>query len=155
MEYLMKVAFSCDHAGVLLRKAVLEAIQESGHTLVDFGICSLDEKADYPDKAEEACQSLQDGRAERAVLVCGSGVGVCISGNKMKGIYASVCHDTYTARQGVEHDQMNALCLGGRVIGDELAKDIVKSFLNAEHSSQERHLRRVRKIQTIENNAMK
>jgi len=151
----MKIAFACDHAGVLLRDAVLEAIQESGHTLVDFGIYSREEKADYPDKAQEACQALQDGRADRAVLVCGSGVGVCLAANKMKGIFASVCHDTYTARQGVEHDQMNALCLGGRVIGDELAKDVVKSFLTASHSTQERHLRRVYKIQAIENQSMK
>ena len=151
----MNVAFACDHAGIFLRDAVLEAIQDSGHTLIDFGIYAKTEKADYPDKAVEACQALQDGRAERAILACGSGIGVCLSANKMKGIYASVCHDTYTARQGVEHDQMNTLCLGGRVIGDELAKDVVKSFLSATFSTEERHLRRVRKIQAIEAKTMK
>ena len=145
----MRVAFACDHGGFPLRQDVLDTIQECGHEVVDFGIQEF-ERVDFPDYAEKACLALQNGQADRAILICGSGIGISMAANKMRGVLASVCHDTYSAHQGVEHDQMNALCMGGRVIGTELAKDIVKTFLAASHSNQENHIRRVSKIRAIE-----
>ena len=140
----MIVAFGCDHGGFSLKQAVIETIQQLGHEVMDFGIYQL-ESVDYPDYAEKAGRALQRKEAHLAVVLCGSGVGVCIAGNKMKGVYACLCHDTYSARQGVEHDNMNMLCLGARIIGDELAREIVKSFLGATFSTEERHRRRVGK----------
>ncbi len=148
----MRVAVACDHAGFPLKEAVLQTVQLSGHDAVDLGTNSLD-SVDFPDFAEKAGQAIQEGRADRAVVICGSGVGACITANKMKGIYASVCHDTYSAHQGVEHDQMNVLCLGGRIIGQDLAKELVNAFLGATFSQEPRHLRRFAKIQAIEKKA--
>lgn len=145
----MIVAFSCDHAGFPLRESVIEAIREAGHQVLDLGTDSV-VPVDYPDMAEKAGRALQNGQAQRAVVLCGSGVGACIAANKMRGVYACLCHDTYSAHQGVEHDNMNLLCLGGRIIGVEVAREIVKSFLKAEFSGEERHARRFGKIQKIE-----
>lgn len=145
----MKIAFACDHGGFPLRSPVISAIRDGNHELLDFGIES-DESVDFPDFVSKAAYAVKEGLADRAVVVCGSGVGACITANKIKGIYASVCHDTYSAHQGVEHDKMNVLCLGGRVIGTELAYELVLTFLNANFTAQERHIRRVNKIIDIE-----
>lgn len=147
----MKVAVAFDHAGFSMKEPVIEAVVEAGHDPVDLGTFSYD-SVDYPDYAEKVGLALQKGEAERGILVCGSGVGACIAANKMKGIYAALCHDTYSAHQGVEHDDMNVLCLGGRIIGPELAKELVKSFLGARYSGEERHARRVGKIKKLEEN---
>lgn len=147
----MKVAVAFDHAGFSMKEPVIEAVVEAGHDPVDLGTFSYD-SVDYPDYAEKVGLALQKGEAERGILVCGSGVGACIAANKMKGIYAALCHDTYSAHQGVEHDDMNVLCLGGRIIGPELAKELVKSFLGARYSGEERHARRVSKIKKLEEN---
>jgi len=145
----MRIAVATDLGGFPIKSAVVEAIQAAGHEVLDLG--AFDEHAvDYPDYAEKAGHAIQEGRADRAVLLCGSGVGICIAAGKMKGVYASVCHDTYSARQAVEHDNMNALCLGGRVIGAALAKELVAAFLSAKYSSEERHQRRVSKVKKIE-----
>jgi len=149
----MNIAVATDHGGYDLKKAVLEAIAEAGHVALDLGTDSP-ESVDYPDYAEKLGRAIQDGNAERGVLLCGSGVGVCIAANKMKGVYAALCHDSYSARQGVEHDDMNVVCLGARVIGSELAREIVLSFLGASfvghQPGQERHGRRVGKVRAIE-----
>jgi len=147
----MKIALACDHAGFPLKDEVIATITEAGAEVIDLGTYDQ-EPVDYPDYAEKAGRAVLQGMADRAILLCGSGVGASIAANKMKGIYASVCHDVYTAHQGVEHDNINVLCLGGRVIGPETAKEVVKAFLAAKFSNEERHLRRFGKIQTIEKN---
>ena len=149
----MRIAISADHGGVELKIALVDYIQGLGYELVDFGTDS-EESVDYPDYAEKVGKAIQDQEVEKGIAICGSGVGVCITANKMKGVYAAICHDTYSARQGVEHDNMNVLCLGGRVIDVELGKELVKAFLDANFSGNdpgnERHLRRVTKIRKIE-----
>jgi ribose 5-phosphate isomerase B len=145
----MKIAVACDHAGFPLKETVIEVIHTAGHEAIDLGTHSL-ESVDYPDFAEKLGQAVQKGEVERGVLVCGSGVGACIAANKVKGVYAGLCHDTYSARQGVEHDDMNVLCLGARIIGPELAKVLVEAFISAKFSNEERHRRRVGKIKRIE-----
>ena len=132
----MRIAISTDHGGVELKKALVEYIQDLGYDLVDYGTDS-EESVDYPDFAEKVGKSIQDQEVERGIVICGSGVGVCITANKMKGVYAAVCHDTYSARQGVEHDNMNVLCLGGRIIDAELGKVLVKAFLEAKFSGND------------------
>jgi len=146
----MRIAVACDHAGFPLKDEVISVIQSSGNDVIDLGTYNQ-EPVDYPDYAEKAARAILQGQAERGVLICGSGVGACIAANKIKGIYACVCHDTYSAHQGVEHDNMNVLCLGGRIIGVEPAKEIVAAFLKAKFSQEERHKRRFSKIQDIEN----
>lgn len=149
----MKIAVGFDHAGFPLREAVLAVIRAQGHEVVDFGTHSA-EPVDFPVYAEKVGRAVQDGTAERGILVCGSGVGACIAANKMKGVYASICHDTYSAAQGVMHDNMNVLCLGGRVIGDELAAALIKAFLGARYQGNDpggqRLARRVGMIEKIE-----
>jgi ribose 5-phosphate isomerase B len=149
----MKVAFGCDHAGYPLKEIVLAAVRAAGHEPVDFGTFNA-ESVDFPDFTEKVGNAIQRGEAERGILLCGSGVGACIAANKMKGIYASICHDTYSAAQGVLHDDMNVLCLGSRVIGPELAKALVIAFLNARYLGNdiggERFARRVGKIKKLE-----
>jgi RpiB/LacA/LacB family sugar-phosphate isomerase len=145
----MKIAVGFDHAGFHMKEPVIEAVINAGHEPLDLGTFSYD-SVDYPDFAEKVGLAIQKGQAERGILVCGSGVGACISANKMNGIYACLCHDTYSARQGVEHDDMNVLCLGGRIIGQELAKELVNAFLGARYSGEERHARRVGKIKKLE-----
>ena len=149
----MEVAVACDHGGYPLKEFVLEAVRTAGHNPLDLGTFGP-EDVDYPDYVEKVGRAIQSGKAERGIVLCGSGVGASIAANKMKGIYAGVCHDTYSAHQGVEHDDMNVLCLGARVIGVELAKEIVITFLNArflgDDPGQERHARRVLKVRRLE-----
>ncbi len=151
----MKVAIACDHAGFSLKETAIEQIRALGHEVIDLGI-HAPTITDYPDYAEKIGRALQAGQAERGIFLCGSGIGGCIAANKLRGVYAGVCHDTYTAHQGVEHDDMNLLCLGARVIGPELAKEIIASFLSARFlgydAGQERHARRVAKIRALEDN---
>jgi ribose 5-phosphate isomerase B len=152
----MKVVVGFDHAGFPLKEIVLEAVRSAGHEPIDVGTNSA-EPVDFPDIAEKLGRSIQSGEAERGILCCGSGVGACIAANKMKGVYASICHDTYSAAQGVMHDDMNVLCLGGRVIGPELAKTLIPAFLDAHYVGNEkggeRLARRVEKIHKIEDEA--
>ncbi len=149
----MKVAIACDHAGFPLKQIVLEAVRAAGHEPLDLGTHST-EAVDYPDYAEKAAQAILTAQAERGILLCGSAVGANIAANKIKGIYAGICHDTYSAHQGVEHDDMNVLCLGARIIGPEPAREIVAAFLGARFvgndPGQERHQRRVGKIRQLE-----
>lgn len=149
----MKVAVGFDHAGFLLKETVLQAIREAGHEPMDMGTNST-EPVDFPDYSEKVGRAVQNGEAERGILVCGSGVGACIAANKMKGVYAAICHDTYSAAQGVRHDDMNVLCLGARVIGPELAVELIKAFLSARYvgndAGGERLARRVGKIIKME-----
>jgi len=151
----MKIAVGFDHAGFPLKQTVLQAVRDAGHEAIDLGTNSP-EPVDFPDYSEKVGRAVQSGEAERGILVCGSGVGACIAANKMKGIYASICHDTYSAAQGVRHDDMNVLCLGGRVVGPELAADLVRAFLGARYIGNEpggeRLVRRVAKIHKIEDN---
>jgi ribose 5-phosphate isomerase B len=133
---------------------VIETIRSFGHSVIDLGADSA-EPVDYPDFTVKAGRLIASGKADRAVVVCGSGVGACIVGNKIRGVYACLCHDVYSAAQGVEHDRMNMLCLGARVIEPELAKRIIQAFLEAVPSDDPRHLRRVGKIRMIEDNELK
>ncbi|HEY9089763.1 MAG TPA: ribose 5-phosphate isomerase B [Anaerolineaceae bacterium] len=146
----MKIAVASDHAGFPLKQEVIETVRAAGHEAIDLGTTGVQPAVDYPDFAEKAGHAVQQGQAERAIIVCGSGVGACIAANKMKGIYAGLCHDTYSAHQGVEHDDMNVLCIGARIIGPELAREIVKAFLGATFSQEERHVRRLNKTKAIE-----
>ena len=149
----MRVAVACDHAGFPLKDVVLAAVLAAGHEVIDLGTFSS-ETVDYPDYAEKLGMAIQSGEAERGILLCGSGVGASIAVNKMKGVYSAVCHDTYSAHQGVEHDDMNVLCLGARIIGPEMVRELVSSFLSARFvgndPGQERHKRRVVKVRMIE-----
>lgn len=147
----MIIAVGCDHGGFSLKQSVLDAITEAGHEYIDFGAEEA-VRVDYPDYAELVCEAVLSGKAERGIAICGSGIGMNIAVNKHKGIYGSVCHDTYCAHQGVEHDNMNVLCLGARVVGDELAKDIVKSYLGAEFYNSGNYLKRLNKVKEIESN---
>lgn len=145
----MIVAFGTDHGGFPLREAVLDAIAGEGHEALDFGTTSP-EPVDYPDIVVPVVEAILGGRADRGVLLCGSGVGVCVVANKFPGIRACLCHDSYSARQGVEHDDVNVLCLGGRVIGPALAGELVRIFLRATFDGLERHRRRLEKLEQIE-----
>jgi RpiB/LacA/LacB family sugar-phosphate isomerase len=145
----MRIAVGADHAGFDLKQILVAYLRHRGHEVIDAGTNS-DDPVDYPDYAEAVSKVLLDGRAERGVLICGSGVGTSVSANKIPGIRAAVCHDTYSARQGVEHDDMNILVLGARVIGIELARELVDNFLGAKFTGEERHLRRLEKIKALE-----
>lgn len=149
----MKIAVGCDHGGFPLKEVVIESVKAAGHEVIDVGTFTK-ESVDFPDFTKKVGEKIQSGEAERGILICGSGVGVAIAANKMKGIYASVCHDTYSAAQGVQHDAMNVLCLGGLVIGAELAKVLVPAFLNAQYLGDkkdgERFARRFNKIKEME-----
>jgi RpiB/LacA/LacB family sugar-phosphate isomerase len=149
----MKVALAADHAGYDLKQSLLAYLNKQGYEVLDLGTDTGDEPSDYPDFAQLVAQAVLSGKAERGVLVCGSGVGANISANKIHGIYAGLCHDTYSAHQGVEHDNMNVICVGARVVGVELAREIVRAFLNAQFSGEERHVRRFKKMQAIEKNS--
>lgn len=146
----MRVAFAADHAGVELKDELLAALAGSGHELIDLGGDGSDPHDDYPDFARALARYVADGKAERGILVCGSGVGASVAANKVRGIRAAVAHDTYSAHQGVEHDDMNILCLGGRVIGSETAIECSRAFLGARFSGEERHARRLAKVLAIE-----
>ena len=144
----MNVAVAFDHRGVHLRDAVLEAL--AGHTVVDLGTDTDAVRIDYPDKARELGDAILDGRAERGVLVCGSGVGAAVAACKIAGIRAAICHDVYSAHQGVEHDDMNVLCLGSEVVGPSLAVDLVRAFLGARFDGGERYVERLKKVEAME-----
>jgi ribose 5-phosphate isomerase B len=133
-----------------LREQVLAAVASLGHELVDVGATTYLGQDDYPDYAEQLAQAILSGNADRGILICGSGVGICIAANKFAGIRAAICHDTYSARQGVEDDAMNVLCLGGRVIGPELAGEIIRAFLAAEYKALDRYERRKQKVEAFE-----
>ncbi len=145
----MRIAISADHGGFLLKDPLASYIKSLGHEVIDLGGVN-DPKDDYPDFAESLGLAIRDGQAERGVLICGSGVGANIAVNKIPGVRASICHDSYSAHQGVEHDDMNVLVLGGRVIGIELAQELVKVFLLASFSGEARHQRRLDKVLAIE-----
>jgi ribose 5-phosphate isomerase B len=145
----MRVAIGADYAGLPLKETVIRAVETTGHTVLDLGVYTP-ELSDYPDAALTVGQALQRGEADRGILLCGSGAGVNIAANKLRGIRASVCHDVYSAHQSVEHDDMNVLCLGSRVIGPGLAVELVNAFLRARFSGEERHLRRIDKIAAME-----
>lgn len=149
----MKIAVACDHGGFPLKETILASVRAAGHEPIDLGTDSA-ASVDFPDFTEKLGRAIQSGEAERGILVCGSGVGACIAANKMKGVWAAICHDTYSAAQGVEHDNMNVLCLGGRVVGPELVKVLVSAFLNARYLGNnkggERFARRVGKIEKME-----
>ena len=146
----MRVAFASDHAGWPLRDRIFRELANDGHEVVDCGGPEMVTGDDYPDAAAAVARAVIEGRAERAILVCGSGVGAGVAANKVHGIRAAMCHDSFSARQGVEDDDMNVLCLGARVIGEELAADLVKDFLGARFSGLERHRRRLGKVRTLE-----
>ena len=145
----MRIAVGADHAGYPLKVEVVRFLEEQGHEVTDLGTHSTD-PVDFPVYARQVGQAVQLGKADRGVLVCGSGVGACVAANKLRGIRAALCHDTYTAHQGVEHDDVNVLCLGGRVVGPALAYDIVHSWLTARYIGTGRHKRRVDQILEIE-----
>ena len=146
----MRIALAADHAGYDMKRDLAAALRAQGHDVLDLGTDSSTTAVDYPDSAESVAAALRDRHADRAILVCGSGAGVSIAANKFPGVRAAVCHDCYTAKQAVEHDDMNVLCLGARVIGPALAADLVAAFLGATFSREDRHRRRVNKILTIE-----
>lgn len=146
----MLLAIGCDHAGFDLKQALMPRLRALGHELIDVGAYDSGQPDDYPDFAEKLAAPLLGGEAERGLLICGSGVGVSVAANKIPGIRAGLCHDTYSAHQGVEHDDMNVLVLGSRVIGPELAYDLARTFLNSKFSGEERHQRRLEKIHDIE-----
>ena len=146
----MKVAVAFDHRGVKLRERLLEELGLLGHETVDLGADSDAEPVDYPDKARELGVAIQRGDAERGILVCGSGVGASIAACKLAGIRAAICHDVYSAHQGVEHDDMNVLCLGSGVVGADLAVDLVRAFLAARFDGGERYVKRLQKVELME-----
>jgi ribose 5-phosphate isomerase B len=145
----MKIALAADHAGFEMKRDLAGKLAKEGHEVLDVGTHSA-APVDYPDYAEAIADMLRDGQAERGIIVCGSGAGVSIAASKFPGIRAAVAHDVYTARQAVEHDDMNVLCLGSRVIGQALAREIADTFVKARFSGEERHLRRLAKIHDFE-----
>lgn len=149
----MKVIIGSDHAGFNYKTVLVAALQQNGYEVIDLGTDSM-QPTDYPDHAADVARAILTGRGERGILICGSAVGVSIAANKLKGIRAGVCHDTYSAHQSVEHDNVNILCMGERVIGVELAKDIAFAFLRAVFSGGERHIKRLKKITALENNEL-
>ena len=146
----MKIAIAADHGGFPLKADIVELLQQAGHEPIDLGAHEYITGDDYPDYALLVGQAVQSGQAERGIVICGSGVGACIAANKMKGIRAGVCHDTYSAHQGVEHDDMNVLCFGARIIGVELAREIVLAYVGATFNTSERYQRRLGKVLSIE-----
>ena len=150
----MKVAVGADHAGFELKGEVVRWLESEGHQVNDIGAHEFDPDDDYPDFAVAVAWSIRAGESERGIVICGSGVGACITANKVKGIRACLCHDTYSARQGVEHDNMNVVCIGGRIIGIELTKVVLESFLNASFLLEPRFQRRLDKLNQVEQNGL-
>ena len=146
----MRVVVAFDHRGVKLRERVLAVLADGGHEPVDLGTDAPQPRVDYPDKAREVGEALRAAEGERAILVCGSGVGASVAANKVPGVRAGLCHDTYSAHQGVEHDDINVLVLGSRVVGPEPARELVRAFLGASFSGEERHERRLAKVRALE-----
>ncbi len=147
----MRIALGSDHAGFEMKRDLTDFIQSLGYETVDVGAHEFQPADDYPDFAAAVGEAVRGGQAERGVLICGSGVGASVAANKVRGVRAGLCHDCYSAHQGVEHDEMNVLVMGARIIGPELARDIVKQFLHADFSGAERHLRRLEKVRELEN----
>jgi ribose 5-phosphate isomerase B len=145
----MRIAVANDHAGLPIKSAVLDELKQLGHEVTDYGTNET-RSVDFPDFAGAVGHALQQGSADRGILICGSGVGVCIAANKLHGVRACIAHDIYSAHQGVEHDGMNVLCLGGRVIGDALARELVRAFVAAEFQPEERFIRRLNKVSSFE-----
>jgi ribose 5-phosphate isomerase B len=152
-ETKLRVAIGADHGGFSLKNELVERLCKQ-YDIVDLGAFKLAPHDDYPDFAESVAKAVASGKAQRGILVCGSGVGACIAANKAPSVRACLCHDTYSARQGVEHDDMNVLCLGARVIGIELATELATAFLNARFSKEARHRRRLKKVLAIEKRAL-
>ncbi|MCY4529025.1 MAG: RpiB/LacA/LacB family sugar-phosphate isomerase [Chloroflexi bacterium] len=147
----MRVAVGGDHAGFEMKNLVAKHVESLGHSVVDAGAYEYDALDDFPDFSEAVAVRVADGRAERGLVVCGSGVGASVAANKVRGVRAGLCHDTYSARQGVEHDDMNVVCIGARIIGEELAKEIVTAFLSARFiEDEEKYVRRLNKVLDIE-----
>jgi ribose 5-phosphate isomerase B len=146
----VRVAVAFDHRGVKLRGPVVETIRELGHEPLDLGVDAPEPRVDYPDLARKLGEAVLSHDAERGVLVCGSGVGASVAANKLPGIRAAVCHDSYSAHQGVEHDDMNVLCLGSEIVGGELAGELVRAFLRAQFVGGERYVRRLEKVALME-----
>jgi ribose 5-phosphate isomerase B len=147
----MKIGVAADHNGYELKNLICGLMSDAGHEVTDVGPHELDPLDDYPDYAKPLAKGVSDGKYDRGIMICGSGVGASVAANKIKGVRAAVCHDIYSAHQGVEHDDMNILCLGSRIVGLEVAKELVKAFLNAEYTHEERHQRRLEKVIDIEN----
>lgn len=151
----MKILISADHGGYELKNKLVAWIKENQFKIEDLGNYDFDSADDYPDFAEKVAKKISQKKADRGIVICGSGVGAAIAANKFYGVRASVCHDTYSARQGVEHDDMNVLCLGARILGEELIKEIITAFLNAEFYNRDKYLRRLKKVLKIEKNNFK
>ena len=145
----MRVAVGADHAGFELKQTIIPFVHTLGHEVLDLGTHNTD-TVDYPDFSEKVGVAVRDGKADRGIVICGSGVGASVAANKIRGVRAGLCHDTYSAHQGVEHDDMNVLVLGGRVIGLEMAKELVRAYLGASFTGEERHVRRLKKVELIE-----
>jgi RpiB/LacA/LacB family sugar-phosphate isomerase len=150
----MKIVIGSDHAGFRLKNAMGDLIRSLGHAVLDVGAFN-ENPSDYPDFAEAVGRAVLDGRAERGVLICGSGIGASVAANKLIGIRAGICHDTYSGHQGVEHDNMNVLVMGSRVIGEKLAEDVVRAYLMAKFTNEERHVRRLAKVDALERKMLK
>jgi RpiB/LacA/LacB family sugar-phosphate isomerase len=150
----MRVVIGADHAGFRLKNAMGDFIRHEGHTVLDVGAFN-ENPSDYPDYAEAVGRAILDGKAERGVLICGSGIGASIAANKLPGIRAGICHDTYSGHQGVEHDNMNVVVMGSRIIGEKLAEDVVRAFLLAKFTNEERHVRRLAKVHALEERILK
>ena len=146
----MRIAIGADHGGFALKAQLATFLEELGHEVLDVGAHAMDASDDYPDFAKAVAEGVASQKAQRGIMVCGSGVGASVAANKVRGVRASVCHDTYSAHQGVEHDDMNVLCLGDRIVGVELAKELVRSFVSARFTGEERHRRRLGKVMDME-----
>ena len=147
----MRIAIGGDHGGFELKNTLAAQLKQAGHEVVDVGAHTYDASDDYPDFARLVAEAVASGQAERGLVVCGSGVGASIAANKVKGVRAALCHDTYSARQGVEHDDMNVLCLGARIVGVELARELARAFVGATFSGEDRHVRRLNKVLALDN----
>jgi RpiB/LacA/LacB family sugar-phosphate isomerase len=150
----MKVVIGSDHAGFRLKNAMGDVVRSLGHAVLDVGAFN-ENPSDYPDHAEAVGRAILDGKAERGVLICGSGIGASVAANKLVGIRAGICHDTYSGHQGVEHDNMNVLVMGSRIIGEKLAEDVVRAFLATKFTNEERHVRRLAKVHALEERVLK
>lgn len=148
----MRIAIETDHGGFPLKGPIVDYLTGAGHEVLDLGAYNMDPEDDYPDYVKAVGEAVLRGEAERGIILCGSGVGACVAANKLPGIRAGLCHDTYSARQGVEHDDINVLCLGARVIGGALALELVQAFIGATFSGEERHRRRLAKVAEMEKN---
>ena len=147
----MRISVAADHNGYELKNEITEILKRDGHDVIDMGPHDLDPLDDYPDYAKPLAESVSSGETERGIMICGSGVGASVAANKGKGVRAAVCHDIYSAHQGVEHDDMNVLCLGSRIVGTEVVRELVSAFISAEYTNEERHARRLTKVIEMEN----